>query len=306
MSDCSLWWHYLLGMPLYTLTNRYSHPDRIALENEPHFQAGATYLRQQLGERFCPLSDWEIARRASWTRLWREADTYAALGLGRIDPCDIRIRGHEYLNAALSSGKTVYMLTAHAGSFYFACQSLAAYGFNVFPIARSVDTSTATPKPVQWYLNLNYRLSGQKFNQGHYLYTDFGGRFDRRSIEAARSKRSLLLNAIDMPPTLYLGKRATVKFLGQSSDLPINFIQWAHRRNGILMSYLTGYDADFTNPARRPQRTLEIFPPFTESTPEAILQTYANRLEAHITSTPWNWMGLPIAAQYHQLVSSPE
>lgn len=299
MTELPLWKHYLLDMPRYAMTNRYTLPDHSAREQEPFFVAGAEYLRQQLGERFTDLEAGEIARRASWVRVWRESDTYTALGLGPDRQFSTpRLLGREHLEALRDATQPIFMLTAHVGSFYFAFQELAACGFDVYPVARSVDRSSATPRATQRYLDINYRLSGRRLNRGHYLYTDYDGRFDRKIVEATRSGGKLIPNLLDMPPRLYPGKRAPVEFLGKTAHMPINFIQWASKKRGIFLTYWTGYESDFSS-SGKPRRFLQIEPPIIADTPEQILQAYVSRLEAHVAAMPWNWMALPIAEQYH-------
>lgn len=298
MNDLALWKHYLVDMPRYALLNRHRMPDRIALEQEPFLKAGAAYLRHQLGSRFTSVSDDEIAQRASLVRLWRESDTYGAIGLGSpTHPRHVRMEGQEHLENLRGTARPIFMLTGHVGSFYFGFQSLAACGFNVFPVARSVDQSSATPKPTQHYLRHNYRLSERLLNRGHYLYTDYEGRFDRKIVAASKEAASVIPNLLDMPTTLYGGKRAEVSFLGGPCLMPVNFIQWAGKRKGVFLTYWTGYDSDYSGTAK-PRRYVKIEPVIASGEPEAILQEYARRLESHVCESPWNWMALPIAGQY--------
>ncbi len=302
MNEYELWRYYFWQLPRFAWGGRYRMPDSIALELEPACQAGAAYLRDCLGSAFSTLSDVEIARRASWVRLWRESGAYTARspGWGVVRPA--LIEGHEHLLAAATRGRPLVLLTAHLGNPYLACATLASAGHPVFPMARSVDHSPATPRPVRCFLHLNYWATERKLNRGHYLYTDFAGRLDKRIVKILRQPGALCVNLIDMPVTLYEGKRHPVTFLGRHAELPISFIRWACKKQAVFLTFWNGFEADFSqlgNPGRA-MRWVRIESPIEAGTAEAVLQTYADRLSAILGREPWQWMGLPIAPQFHQ------
>jgi lauroyl/myristoyl acyltransferase len=302
MNNRELWQYYFGQLPCYAMSRRYRMPDLVALEQESSCQAGAAYLRECLGGEFTIIPDAEIARRASWVRLWRESGAYDALGLTpRKFSQSARLEGHEHLLAAATLGRPLILLTAHVGNPYLACATLANAGYPVFPVARSVDRSETTPMPVQWFLRLNYWASERKLNRGHYLYTDFSGKFDKRITTVLRQSNALCVNLIDMPATLYGGKRYPVTFLGKPALLPVNFIHWARKKRAVFLTYWNGFGSDFSDNCT-PHRWVRIESLIETDSAEGVLQTYAERLSALITREPWQWMGLPIASQYHQTV----
>jgi hypothetical protein len=309
MSDRELWRYYFGQLPWFTLTGRYRMPDRQAPEFEAACQAGAAYLRECLGATFTQRTDEEIARRASWVRLWRESGAYAALRPGCAEAAPARLEGMEHLQAALATGRPLVLLTAHVGNPYLACTSLAAAGHAVFPVARSVDRSAATPRPVQHFLQLNYRTTARHLG-GHYLFTDFAGTLDKRIITTLRQPGALCVNLIDMPPRLYQGKRLAIKFLGRPAELPVSFVHWALRKQALFLTFWNDFEFpdDFKadTGAGKPRRRVCIDPPIQPAgamdgaTAESVLQEYAFRLERPLAAAPWNWMGLPIAPQFHE------
>lgn len=294
------WRYYFWDLPRYAWTQRYRMPDSGALENEPACAAGAAYLRECLGGSLSAVPDAEIARRFSWVRLWREHGAYAALGFGTREPA--LLEGIEHLVAAASLGRPLVLLTAHVGNPYLACVAIAANGYPVFPVARSVDHSSATPLPVQGFLHLNYRATERKLNHGHYLYTDYSGALDKRIIAVLRQRGALCVNLIDMPVTLYGGKRHTVTFLGRPAALPLNFIRWARKKQALFLTCWNGFESAFTSSAK-PRHWVRVEPPIEADDAESVLQVYADRLSDLVAREPWQWMGLPIAAQYHQAVA---
>lgn len=300
MNNREFWRYYFWALPRYAWTQHYRMPDRMAQENEPASMAGAAYLRACLNGRFSTVADAEIARRSSWVRLWRESGAYAALGCGMHVPA--LVEGAEHLSAATSLGRPLVLLTAHVGNPYLACASLADSGYPVFPVARSVDRSINTPLPTQWFLRLNYRATERKLNDGHYLYTDYSGGLDKRIIKVLRQSDALCVNLIDMPVTLYGGKRHTVMFLGRPAALPLNFIHWARKKQALFLTCWNGFESDFASSAK-PRHWVRVEPPIEAADAESVLQVYADRLSALVAREPWQWMGLPIAAQYHQVMA---
>jgi len=300
MSDFGLWTYYSWRLPRLALGAGYIMPDEFSLRDEPHAEAGAVYLRSGLGTRFSSLSDKEIARRASWVRLWREAGAFQA-ACHVVPPQDVE--GLEHVAVAMATGRPVVLLAAHVGNPYLACAALAASGYPVFPVARAVDRSEVTPLATQWFLRMNYWATERMLHGGRYLYTDFAGRFDRGVVEALLRPGALCVNLIDMPPTLYQGKRQNVNFLGRSASLPINFIRWAQRRHrAIFLTFWSAFD-DGKSECGVPPLRVWVDPPIEEENSVNILQTYATRLEALIAEQPWGWMGLSIARQFHETMN---
>lgn len=301
MNNRQLWRYHFWQLPRYAWNGRYRMPDCIAQELEPACQAGAAYLRECLGSAFSALPDAEIARRASWVRLWREVGAYTALSPGQDGALPARLEGHDHLLAAAAQRRPLVLLTAHLGNPYLACATLASAGHPVFPVARAVDRSPATPQPVRCFQHLNYWATERKLNRGHYLYTDFAGRLDKRIVTVLRQPNAVCVNLIDMPTTLYKGRRQAVTFLGRRAELPISFIQWAHKKGAVFLTFWNGFTADFSqsgNPGRA-TRWVRIESPIEADTAEMVLQIYADRLSTMLAQEPWQWMGLPIASQFH-------
>jgi lauroyl/myristoyl acyltransferase len=296
MNDREYWRYYFWDLPIYSWMRRYHMPDRLALENEPACTAGAAYLRQCFGDSFTTVSDVEIARRFSWIRLWRESGAYEALGLGAAE--SVLLEGDTHLAAAAAQDRPLVLLTAHVGNPYLACVALATMGYSVFPVARSVDRSTATPLAVQKFLHLNYRATEPKLNNGHYLYTDYSGVLDKRIIQVLGQSGALCVNLIDMPATLYPGKRHTVSFLGRPTALPFNFIRWARKKRAMFLTFWNGFEFTLTQ-SEKPRQWVRIDPTIEAEDAETILQIYAERLDNLVSQEPWQWMGLPIAYQFH-------
>ena len=305
MNSGQLWRYYFWQLPCYVWGGRSRMPDRIAQEMEQACQAGAAYLRECLGGDFIPLADAEIARRASWVRLWRESGAYSALLPSQSDAELVQMEGGEHLLAAASHGRPLILLTAHLGNPYLACATIATAGNRVFPVARAVDHSPATPRPVRYFLHLNYWATERKLNRGHYLYTDFAGKLDKRIVTVLRQPGAVCVNLIDMPATLYESRRHAVRFLGRRAELPISFIEWACKKKAVFLTFWNGFSADFSQSGGpgdpgRAKRWVRIEAPIGADTAEAVLQVYADRLTSLLAQEPWQWMGLPIASQFHQ------
>lgn len=296
MDEAALWRYYFGDVPGYARTGGYVMPDCMAQDETPAFRAGASHLRECLGNAFTTVSDEEIARRATWVRLARHAETFVystfscrELGHNRT------LIGQHHLTEALASKRPLVLLSGHMGSnmmyTYLACQ-----GLKVFPIARSIEASVAiNPLPVQWFSHLTQTLSERTLGGGHFLYTNFGGHFTRTIQQIMHEPRSAFVILIDMPESLYSGKRQTVNLFGRPSTLPSNFVRWALKHDALFLTFWSRIE--FNEPRYR--LTVEIRPPLTGGTTEHILQSYGDQLTAQVSREPWQWMGLPIASQYH-------
>jgi hypothetical protein len=253
-------------------------------------------LRDIMGTQFTRVSSEEILSRARLVQLTRESDTYTVLRMRRGNTARFfRYEGLQFLEEARRLDRPVVLLTSHMGSLYTMNVAVGFQGFRVFPIARSVDRSPATSESERKYLTLNYRLTGLKL-KGRYLFTDFSSRMDRSIISLFNCK-GICCNAIDIPRNLYPHKHEPVTFLGRRATLPAGFIYWAVKKEAVFLTMWNIVDAV---DEKALHRCVKIEPIIETSDVGSILQCYANRLTKVICQEPWQWMGLPIARQYHE------
>ena len=260
---------------------------------------GADYLRYCLGSRFTQRSSHEIAKYYHMVRLVRESDTYASLLMKSSNVNSrFKISGLENLAKARQEKRPIILLGGHLGSNYSMWIALGFLGYRVCPVARATDRSSATSLARKLYQNTTYKLTDMKWD-GHYIYTDSSGHFPLGCFDKIFTNivggGGIIYVAIDFPPTLYAGKQQCVSFLGDKTLLPVGIIRKAIKENALLMTVWDTVDFD----GKRPMRCIQVMPPLKGESEEEILQNYADRLTELICNEPWQWMGLPIAQQYH-------
>jgi Kdo2-lipid IVA lauroyltransferase/acyltransferase len=269
---------------------QYLEPDGVAIRD------GYEKLCGYLNGMLSPSQVDDTVKKALLVKVVRESDAYSSLRMSKkhLDLYFL-VKGIDNLKAARKDNRPVVLLTGHFGSFFIPAIAFSHMGFDVYPIARTVDKSSATPLSTRIYLTLNYKFSERRFPTG-YIYTDFAGWISRKVIHVLKSG-GILWTAIDFPARLYPHKRLPVRLLGLSSSLPSGVIHGALRRGAI---FLTAWNSIETTDGRNWYRVLTIDEPIPGETAHQILQTYADRLTERISSQPWQWMGLPIVSQYDE------
>jgi len=301
LDDLRLWKYYFFDLPL--LSAGIKIPDLQALrqnilsEELARTREGYITLHRYLNRPVTEAETENCVKKSLWVKLIRESDAYTSLRMGpRTIKKYFRIEGIENLHSVTATGKPVILLTGHIGSFFIPAIAFSSAGYIVYPVARSVDRSSATPFSTRLYLTLNYRLSEKRF-PGRYLFTDFSGKIDRDIITILKSS-GILWTAIDMPRQLYEHKRLSVTLFGRPSSLPSGIIQWGLKRNAV---FLTSWNTVEVSDNGNYYRLLTVDPPIsTEPTVESILQAYADRLTKQIGGKPWQWMGLQIISQFDE------
>ena len=296
-----LWKYYFFDLPLLSAgikTPSFQPLRQSILAAElARTSEGYRTLCRYLDRPFTEAGAEECVKKSLWVKLIRESDAFTSLRMGpRTIKKYFRMEGIENLNSVTATGKPVILLTGHIGSFFIPAIAFSSAGYTVYPVARSVDRSPATPLSTQLYLTLNYRLSGKRF-PGKYLFTDLSGKIDRDIITILKSS-GILWTAIDMPRRLYTHKRLPVTLFGRPSSLPSGIIQWGLKRNAV---FLTSWNTVEISDNGNYYRLLSVDPPIsTEPAVESILQAYADRLTKQIAKHPWQWMGLQIISQYDE------
>jgi hypothetical protein len=300
-NDWWLWRHYFVDLPLCALgvtPKRVMEWDLLAGERHHTVQV-ADYLRRRLGGSFSPLPSDRIARLANRVRLVREGDTYASLLMSRSNlKKRFRVEGLAHLAEARRQERPIVLLGGHLGSNYTMWIALGFLGYTVYPIARAVDRSPATPKARQAYMALTYRLTSWKWS-GNYLYADSGGHFPKGRfpgiLDGIFRQQGICFAAIDFPPTLFTGKQESVSFLGGRSLLPVSLIHMAAQRKAQFLTVWDGVEFNGSRALRR----IQLGRPLQGDSAREIVQEYANRLTDFICREPWQWMGLLVAHQFH-------
>jgi lauroyl/myristoyl acyltransferase len=298
LGEFRTWRYYFLDLPLWSCglrgphlagnIRKYLEPDAVAI------RSGYEKLCGYLG--ISPSQVDDTVKKALLVKVVRESDAYTSLRMsGKHIDRYFQVRGIDHLKAARKHNRPVVLLTGHFGSFFIPAIAFSQAGFDVYPIARTVDRSSATPLSTRIYLTLNYKFSERRFPAG-YIYTDFAGWISRKVINVLRSG-GILWTAIDFPARLYPHKRLPVRLLGFSSSLPSGMISCALRRGAV---FLTAWNGIETTDGRNWYRLLTVDEPIQGETSQHILQAYADRLTEKISSQPWQWMGLPIVSQYNE------
>lgn len=296
-----MWRYYFLDLPMFSCGLRSPTVEkrlRRLFEQEMAFmKKGFLTLCDYLGKTPGEAEINAFTQKTFLVKIVRESDAYTSLRMSKKKSDKyFRVEGIENLASVVDGIRPVILLTGHIGSFFIPAIAFSHFGFNVYPIARTVDTSPATSLPAQYYQKLNYRLSEMRFSS-KYIFTNFSGKIDRDIVSLSK-KGGIFWTAIDLPRRLYAYKRYSVMFLGRLSSLPAGIIPWGIKRNAV---FLTAWNNIEGIDSKNFYRNLTIDRTIPESLDAtSVLQAYADRLSDRITRQPYQWMGLQIIRQFDE------
>lgn len=296
-----MWRYYFLDLPMFTCGRRSPMAEkrlRRMFEPEMGFmKKGFLTLCDYLGSPPDKSEVESFVDKAFWVKIVRESDAFTSLRMSKKKSTEyFHVEGIENLASVNDGIRPVVMLTGHIGSFFIPAIAFSHFGFNVYPIARTVDNSPDAPLPAQYYQKLNYRLSEMRFSS-KYIYTNFSGKIDRDIVSLSK-KGGIFWAAIDLPRKLYGYKRYPVKFLGKQSSLPAGIIPWGIKKNAV---FLTAWNSIEGFDSKKFYRNLTIDNPIPEGLDTiSVLQTYADRLSDIIAKQPHQWLGLQIIKQFDE------
>lgn len=290
--------YYFIDLPLWAYGCRSRALEQRLYKNfEPEipsirsgYEVLAGYMNKSVTE---PEID-DMLQKTFRVKSVRESDAYTSLRMsGKHISQYFQFEGIDYLRSARKENRPIIILTGHIGSFFNPSIAFSYLGFEVYPIARSVSNSPATPLVTRIYLALNYRLIERRF-PWKFILTDFSGKMDRTIVSVARNN-GIFWVAVDFPWRVYQLKHLPVKLFGQPATLPSGIIRWGIRNNAI---FLTGWNSVEENP-KGFYRLLSIDSPIERGTDaQAVLQVYADRLSKYVIKKPWQWMALPVIRHY--------
>lgn len=289
------WRHYFLDLPLWALGF-----DGHALQERMHgfHQDDLPPTRHALQLLWGTDTDEQelhaACRQAMRLKIEREADAYRTL---LPSPLRFELEGLEHLQEARQQNGPIFLLTGHFGSFYTIAVALHRAGIPVFPVARTVDDSPANPKPRRLFEHLNYASTERRIG-GHYLYTDFAGRMDKRVVSVCR-QGGVVLVLPDLPRRLFPGGRHPVTLFDRPATLPARLFELGHKYKARFLPAWS-----LIGPTRR-ARKLRIEAPLPTDSVAATLQGYADSLTRAVRETPAQWMALPIIEQYFEAPDTP-
>lgn len=287
-----------MDLPLWSCGYRSRGLERRLYKNfEPEIPSIRNGYETLAGYMNRPASEPEldnIIRKAFMVKIVRESDAYTCLRMSRKHLHKyFRFEGIDRLQSLREENRPLIILTGHIGSFFIPSIAFHHLGYEVYPIARSVDTSPATPRLTRLYLALNYRLPETRFS-AKYILTDFAGKIDRTIVSVSKNK-GMFWVAIDFPWRVYQHKHLPVRLFGQPATLPSGIVRWGIKKNAI---FLTGWNS-VEEDSEGFYRLLSIDAPIEQgSDAQGILQVYADRLSACVIKNPWQWMPLPAIRQY--------
>ncbi|MBI5640419.1 MAG: hypothetical protein HZA17_08340 [Nitrospirae bacterium] len=292
--------YYFLDLPLWSMGMR-SNPLKKRLVRSlqaetSQFLSGLDLMKRHTALPRINCSPEDLAEKAIWVKIIRESDAYTSLRMTRkrLD-CYFRIEGLGHLQQFLKTGRPVFLLTGHIGSFFIPAIAFGHMGLSVFPIARTVEPSSVLPFERRLYERINYLLSGLRLPSSHYIFTSYPGTIDRKIIRLCNSE-GIFWAALDLPGAYYSYKRMPVKILGFTSSLPSGLIQLGMKYNAV---FLTAWNMVEPDPDAGFIRHLKIDEPFPEGlNVTQALQLYADRLSSVITAEPWQWAGIPIMHEF--------
>lgn len=290
--------YYFMDLPLWACGDRSEALRRRLYRNfepdEPFIKKGYETLAGYIGRQTTEAEISDVIDKSFWVKVVREADTYASLRMsGKRLHKYFHLEGIDHLRSVINEDRPVIILTGHIGSFFIPPIAFHHLGLKVYPVARTVDRSPATPYLTQIYLALNYKLPERRFS-AKYILSDFSGKIDRSIVSVSREK-GIFWVAIDFPWHLYKRKHLPVKLFGQPATLPTGIIRWGIRKKAV---FLTGWNSVERN-REDFYRLLTVDPPIENETDvQSVLQTYADRLSEFVIRKPWQWMPLPVIDQY--------
>lgn len=299
----SLWNYYFLDLPSFALGLPFRETSGFykRIEGCDISENNINYLLNQMGEKVSARSTEEIRYLYHFVLLVRESDTYRSLLITKNNLFDwFSFSGLAHLEDARREEKDIIFIGSHMGSNYTLWIALGYLGYRIYPFARKTDRSASTPFARQIYMDTTYCLTRLKW-PGNYIFTDTKGHLPRGQFD--KKLDEIFLNngigyvAIDIPPSLYSGVQQQVNFLGKTSFLPSGVVRKALQRDAILLPVWDTIE----NEGKTIMRKIVIGPRFKNTTEEDIMQKYADQLTSLICDNPWQWMGLPIISQYHEL-----
>ncbi len=286
--------YYFIDLPLWSYGCRSRALEQRLYKNFepeiPSIRSGYEVLARYMNKLVTEPEIDDMLQKTFWVKIVRESDAYTSLRMSkRRLHRYFQFEGIDHLQSARKENRPIIILTGHIGSFFIPSIAFYHLGFQVYPIARSVDKSPATPLITRLYLNLNYWLPGTQFS-AKYIFTDFSGKMDRTIVSVSRNN-GIFWVAVDFPWRVYQLKHLPVKLFGQPATLPSGIIQWGVRKNAI---FLTGWNS-VEEDSKGFYRLLSIDSPIEQGTDaQAILQVYADRLSEYVIKKPWQWMALPV------------
>lgn len=285
--DLPLWASGYRSRALEQRLYKIFEPEIPAIRNG--YEALAGYMNKSITES--EIAD--VLQKAFWVKIIRESDAYTSLRMSKKHLYRyFRFEGIDRLQSLRRENRPIIILTGHIGS-YNPCIAFHHLGFEVYPIARSVDKSPATPRLTRLYLALNYWLPGRRFS-AKYILTDFSGKIDRTIVSVSKNN-GIFWVAIDFPWRLYQHKHLPVRLFGQPATLPSGIVRWGIKKNALFLTGWNSVEAD----AGGFYRLLSIDSSVLAGTDaQTILQAYADRLSEYVTKKPWQWMALPVIGQY--------
>jgi lauroyl/myristoyl acyltransferase len=295
--------YYFMDLPLWSCGYRSSSlRKRLYKTFEPEIPLIKNGYEALSGYMSKPVTESEVddvLQKAFWVKIVRESDAYTSLRMsGKNLHRYFRFAGIDHLESLRKEKRPIIILTGHIGSFFIPSIAFHHLGFEVYPIARTVDTSPATPRLTRLYLTLNYRLPERRF-PARYILTDFAGKIDRTIVSVSKNN-GMFWVAVDFPRRVYQYRHLPVTLFGQRATLPSGIIRWGIKKNAI---FLTGWNSVETD-GERFYRLLSIDRPIEGGTdPQAVLQEYADRLSEFVIRKPWQWMALPSIQHYTESYS---
>jgi len=295
--------YYFIDLPLWACGYRSRALERRLYSNfEPEissFKDGYRTLAAYMDKAVTETEIDETVQKAFRVKVVRESDTYTSLRMTGKTLCRyFQFDGLEHLQTARKEKRPIIILTGHIGSFFIPSIAFYHLGYIVYPVARTVDRSAATPHLTRLYLTLNYKLPERRF-PAKYILTDFSGKIDRTIVSVAK-ENGMFWAAIDFPMRLYQYKHLPVRLFGQPATLPSGIIRWGIKRKAI---FLTGWNS-VERDSKGFYRLLSIESPIVyESDAQEVLQAYADRLSAFVIRKPWQWMALPSIKHYSEISS---
>ena len=305
LSELHKWRYSFLDLPLWGWGVRTQGLEKRLfrfLEPEaPAIRNGLNLLFEYLKKPVDKPGIEDLVKKALWVKIVRESDAFASLRMTKKRLYRyFRIEGIEHLIEAADRKRPVVLLSSHFGSFYTLAIGASVSGIPLYPIARTVDNSSASPLVWRLYARANYAFTEKRLT-ARYLYTDFSGKVDR-SIVSLLKAGGVFLAMIDLPLTLFPHKRIPVELFGLPSSLPSGFVQSGLRYNAIFLTAWNTVEHDTNGDF---YRFLKIEGPMPEGlNAQEVLQRYADRLTNQIVEKPWQWMGLQIISQYNESVGT--
>lgn len=285
--DLPLWSYGCGGRALERRLYEYFEPEI------PSFRNGYEALAGYIGKKITEAEIDSVIQKIYWVKVVRESDAYTSLRMSRKHLHRyFRFEGIDSLRSLRKENRPIIILTGHIGSFFIPSIAFHHLGLEVYPIARSVDKSPATPLSNRLYLTLNYRLPERRFS-AKYILTDFSGRIDRKIVSVSKNN-GIFWVAIDFPWRVYQYKHLPVRLFGQAATLPSGIIRWGIKKKAIFLTGWNSIEAD----SKGFYRLLSIDGPIEETDAQAVLQVYVDRLSECVIKQPWQWMALPVIRQY--------